>query len=172
MPRVPFPTSYAACRDDFRASAEHAGAAATGTPITATGPDGLGLMTPLARHALDSPGDRWTRSTFPGTAVVNTVRAGCPPRRGKLAGGLADLVPTATFHAVKAEVGTRSDITMILAERSEHRVHLHCDRADHDHARIVEHHVRYSTPDDAAWPHTAIEHGRRVLDQALDAIGG
>lgn len=137
-----------------------------------TGFGAYGDTTLLARHALDSPGDRWTRSTFPGTVVVDTVRAGRPPRRGQLAGGLADLVPTATFHAVTAEVGTRSDITMILAERSEHWVHLHGDRADPDHARIVEHHMRCSTPDDAACQHTATEHGRRVLDQALDAISG
>ncbi len=55
MPRVPFPTSYTACRDDFRESAEHAGAAATGTPITATGPDGLGLTIDVAVLGPPSP---------------------------------------------------------------------------------------------------------------------
>ena len=135
-----------------------------------TGYGAYGDMTLLARHEPETPGDRWTRTVFADVDVVNTARPGDSSRRGQIAGGLADVVPHATFHAVTAELGTRSDITMILAERAEHWVHRHGDRDDPEHARILEHHLRCSTPDEAAWQAAAIEHGRRVLDQALAAV--
>ena len=135
-----------------------------------TGYGAYGDLSLLVRHEPDSPGDAWTRSTFPGVAVVNTATPGTPLRRGQIAGGLADVVTGAEFHAVTVELGTRSEVTMILAERAEHWVHRHGDRNDPEHARIVDHHLRCSTPADTAWQHASVEQGRTVLDLALAAV--
>ena len=59
---------------------------------------------------------------------------------------------------------------MIINERAEHWVHLHGDRSEPEHARIVWEHRCRSTPDDPEWERSARAHGVAVLDAARQAF--
>ncbi len=137
-----------------------------------TGHGERGTYTLLSDAPAGTAADRWLRDAFDDTRIETTGEPGSAsaPRRGQLARGLHDVCPAAEWRSVTMELGTCSDTRMILAERSEHWVHLHGDRDDPDHARLVWEHRCCSTPDDANWEASARVHGRTVLDAALTAV--
>jgi hypothetical protein len=119
--------------------------------------------------APDDPDDAWLRELFTGEHVECTRAddATTGPKHGQLATGLAEVVPGARWRTVTFELGTISDTRMLVNERAEHWVHLHGDRQDPDHARIVWEHRIGSTPDDPAWEAGARRHGARIIGHAL-----
>ncbi|CAN5834169.1 MAG: DUF2817 domain-containing protein [Ilumatobacteraceae bacterium] len=138
-----------------------------------TGHGAFGTCTLLSHDVAGTAGDAWLRRWFSAERIEAT--AGNPdatavPKVGQLARGLAQLLPAAQYHDVTFELGTVRETRMILAERAEHWVHRHGDRDDPAHAAAVWEHRICSTPDDPGWERSALEHGRRVLDQALSAV--
>ncbi len=136
-----------------------------------TGHGPFGTYTMLSHSAPGDPDDAWLRTVFGDAQVECTASpdASTGPKHGQIAAGLADVVPGATWRTVTMELGTRSDTRMIINERAEHWVHLHGDRSNPEHARIVWDHRCGSTPDDAEWERSALAHGVAVLDAARAA---
>jgi predicted deacylase len=134
---------------------------------TGHGPPGSATL--LSHVAPDDPDDAWLRELFTGEHVECTRAddATTGPKHGQLATGLAEVVPGARWRTVTFELGTISDTRMLVNERAEHWVHLHGDRQDPDHARIVWEHRIGSTPDDPAWEAGARRHGARIIGHAL-----
>jgi hypothetical protein len=133
-----------------------------------TGHGPFGTYTLLSDVDEGGPADRWLRQVFDADRIecTTSVDATTPPKFGQIASGLGRLHPGATWRRVTMELGTISDVRMIVNERAEHWVHLRGDRADPEHARIVWDHRCGSTPDDPEWERTARRHGVSVLDAA------
>ncbi len=135
-----------------------------------TGHGEFGTYTLLSVAPPGSDDDAWIRQTFDAARIENTSTPDTtsPPKRGQIALGLADVVPSAaTWRTVTFELGTLSDTRMILNERAEHWVWHHGDPTDPRFADILWEHRCGSTPDDAEWERAALDHGRRTLDDAL-----
>jgi predicted deacylase len=137
-----------------------------------TGHGPAGTATLLSHVPADHADDAWLRAVFAGERVECTEApdATTGPKHGQIAAGLAERVPEARWRTVTMELGTISDTRMILNERSEHWVHLHGDRSDPAHARIVWEHRCGSTPDDPEWERAAREHGRRIVGRAIEVL--
>lgn len=88
---------------------------------------------------------------------------------GRLAAGLADVLPGCDLHSATVEFGTASGTRQLLASREELWVHVHGERRNPEHAAAVERYHRCFSPDDAAWEAGAMEQGRAILDDALRA---
>lgn len=141
-----------------------------------TGHGSFGTATLLAQVSPGSAPDRWVREHFAGERIEATLDNATPasprPKVGMLSVGLADVLTGTEYHAVTFELGTVGGTRMILAERAEHWVHFHGDRADPVHAAVVWEHRVCSTPDDRDWERRALDHGRRVLDLAVAGLTG
>jgi predicted deacylase len=127
----------------------------------------------LLSHVPDGHADEaWLRDVFDADRIESTWAPGATtgPKHGQIATGLGALVPGATWRTVTMELGTVSDTRMIVNERAEHWVHLHGDRSDPEHARIVWDHRCGSTPDDPEWERLARGHGVTVLDAAHSTV--
>jgi Protein of unknown function (DUF2817) len=137
-----------------------------------TGHGDYGTYTLLSDAPAGSVADRWLRDVFDGERVESTGEPGttASAKPGQLARGLNDVCSQAVWRTTTMEVGTCSDTRMILAERAEHWVHLHGDRNDPEHARLIWDHRCCSTPDDPDWESLAREHGRTVLDAAVAGV--
>lgn len=138
-----------------------------------TGHGAYGEPTILSDQPLGSDGDTWLRERFGDEVVEATVDnpdATSATKVGQIGHGLADVLPGADHRSVTLEIGTYRDTRMLLHERAEHWVHQHGDRSDPAHDAIVWEHRAASTPHDPAWVASAMRHGRRVLDAALDAV--
>jgi hypothetical protein len=138
-----------------------------------TGHGAYGTYTLLSPAAPGSPADRWLRERFDPErleATVDNPDTSSAPKTGQLMSGMASLLPGDDHHCLTFEVGTVKGTRMILAERAEHWVHRHGSRDDPTHAAAVWTHRVCSTPDDPAWEHTALDHGRAVLDAALATL--
>lgn len=137
-----------------------------------TGHGEFGTYTLLSHVPEDHPDDAWLRQVFDADRIECTYApaATTGPKHGQIAAGLADMVPGARWRTVTMELGTVSDTRMILNERAEHWVHVHGDRDDPEHARIVWEHRCGSTPDDPEWERLARAHGVEVLDAAHRAV--
>jgi hypothetical protein len=127
------------------------------------------LLSPVPEH---DPDDAWVREVFDDDRIEcpSAADATTGPEHGRIATGLADVVPGATWRTVTMELGTISDTRMIVNERAEHWVHVHGDRSVPEHARIVWDHRCGSTPDDPEWERLARLHGMAVLDAARTAV--
>ncbi|MEM9513245.1 MAG: DUF2817 domain-containing protein [Actinomycetota bacterium] len=139
-----------------------------------TGHGEFGTYTLLSVAPPESADDAWIRANFDASRIENTTEPDTtsPPKRGQIALGLHDVVPTATtWRTLTFELGTVSDTRMILNERAEHWVWHHGDPADPAYADILWEHRCGSTPDDPAWEQAALAHGERTLDDALAAMG-
>ncbi len=136
-----------------------------------TGHGEFGTYTLLSHVAEDHPDDAWLRRIFDADRIERTAapEATTGPKHGQIAVGLAEVVPDAVWRTVTMELGTISDTRMIINERAEHWVHLHGDRSNPAHARIVWDHRCGSTPDDPDWERSARIHGVAVLDAARRA---
>lgn len=155
------------------AQAHLAGAEVVLTVDLHTGHGKFGTFTLLSHVPSGTDGDRWLRRWFDDDHIE--VTAGNPDatsatRVGQLAKGMADVLTDTDYHDVTFELGTVGSTRMILAERAEHWVHRHGDRDEPVHAAAIWEHRVCSTPDDPEWERLALEHGRRVLDQALTAV--
>ncbi len=154
-----------------------------------TGHGDRGTYTLLSHVPVDHPDDAWLRRVFDADRIECTsssvdgsaegsvdgsadrdADATTGSKHGQIATGLASVVPDAAWRTVTMELGTISDTRMILNERAEHWVHVHGDRSDPDHARIVWDHRCGSTPDDPDWERSARAHGAVVLDAARDPL--
>jgi predicted deacylase len=133
-----------------------------------TGHGAFGTYTLLSPVPDGHPDDAWLRDVFDGDRIESTAAADATtgPKHGQIPTGLASVVPTAVWRTVTMELGTISDTRMIINERAEHWVHVHGDRSDAVHARIVWDHRCGSTPDDPEWERLARLHGVAVLDAA------
>lgn len=139
-----------------------------------TGHGAFGSCTMLSHVDEDDPTDGWLRDVFGADAVECTASADATTGRkhGQIALGLGSVVPGAQWRTVTMELGTISDTRMIINERAEHWVHLHGDRSNPEHARIVWDHRCGSTPDDPEWEVSARAHGVAVLDAARSTLVG
>lgn len=138
-----------------------------------TGHGAFGTCTLLSHVPAGTVGDAWLQGCFSAERIEVTVgnaEATSAPKVGQLAKGLGQLIPAAEYHDVTFELGTFDELRMILAERAEHWVHFFGDRHDPAHAAAVWEHRICSTPDDPEWERSALDHGHRVLDQAITAV--
>ena len=85
---------------------------------------------------------------------------------GRLAAGLADVLPGSDLHSATVEFGTASGTRQLLASQEELWVHVHGDRREPDHAAAVDRYHRCFSPDDPAWEAGAMEQGRAILADA------
>ncbi len=148
-----------------------------------TGHGRYGTRTILSRAPRGSSDDEWACRVFGSGVVEATVgnpEATSAPKQGQLAPGLVASLGAAIGRSFTLELGTRSETRMIAAEHVEHWLHRRgvrgpgaldggAEPADAD--GVWEHRI-CSIPDDPEWERQAIEHGRVVLDAALDAVVG
>jgi hypothetical protein len=125
-----------------------------------TGHGSRGTYTLLSNVPTDSPEHRWLAARFDGDRIESSA----PPKQCSIAPGLGAFLGAGGHHCLTLELGTRSDIPMILAERSEHWVHTNGRRDEHP--EVIWNHRVCSIPDDAEWEGLGREHGRLVLDAA------
>lgn len=140
-----------------------------------TGHGEWGSYTLLSNAVAGSDEQDWISCCF-GSERVEVTRdnpdATTPEKFGQLARGVAELLPGTAYRSLTFELGTVDDFTMILAERREHWLHLHGDRASAAGYEIAWHHRNCSIPDSREWESSAREHGRRVLGQAMQGLFG
>ena len=107
-----------------------------------TGHGRYGTYTLLSGAPEGSADDQWLRRRFdPDRIEVTAGRVG-RERVGLLMAGLPDVLPGVEYHTATFELGTVGGTRMLLAERAEHWVHHHGNRADPVHAAAVwEHRV-------------------------------
>ncbi len=135
-----------------------------------TGHGAFGTATVLTRSPAGSPEERWLRATFAGTDLEvsgDGTDGQVVSKGGQLRLGIEDVVGAPVSRSATFELGTRSETTMIIAERAEHWVHRFGDRADPTHAEVIEHHLRCSVPDDPAWQAGALRLGGDALGRAI-----
>jgi len=89
---------------------------------------------------------------------------------GRLAAGLATVLPHCTYNSATVEFGTASGTRQLLASREELWVQVHGDRSDPGQLAAVDRYHRCFSPDDEAWEQGALQQGRSVLDAALRAV--
>lgn len=75
-------------------------------------------------------------------------------------------------QALSLDVRTVTDLSRILAERSEHWLHRRGDRASADGRAIAWTHRTCSIPDSREWDALALGHGQRVLGDAIRGLFG
>ncbi len=140
-----------------------------------TGHGPFGTCTLLSNAAPGSEEQAFTRRCFDGSRIeypAGDPAATTPDKRGQLARGVAELLPGTAYHSVTFELGTVDDLTMILAERSEHWLHRRGDRASAEGRAIAWTHRTCSIPDSREWEALALAHGRRVLGDAMTGLFG
>jgi hypothetical protein len=138
-----------------------------------TGHGELGTCTLLSNAAAGSEEQAWLSRRFDAERIEVTrdnPGATTPDKFGQLARGAAELLPGVAYRSLTLELGTVDDLTMILAERREHWLHLHGDRASAKGLEIAWHHRTCSIPDSREWEASARAHGRRVLGEAMQGL--
>lgn len=157
--------------DVFRAHV--AGAAEALTIDLHTGHGAFGTYTLLSNASEDAPEHAWLAARFDAERIEVTrdnPDASTPDKRGQLARGVEELLPGTAYRSMTFELGTQDDLTVILAERAEHWLHRHGDRASAEGREIAWRHRVASIPDSAEWEAAAIAHGRTVLDDAVRGL--
>jgi hypothetical protein len=140
-----------------------------------TGHGEFGTYTLLSNAAAGSDEHAWISRWFDPERIEVTrdnPEASTPDKFGQLARGVAELLPGTAHRSLSFELGTVDDLSMILAERREHWLHRHGDRASAAGHEIAWQHRTCSIPDSREWEASAREHGRRVLCDAMRGLFG
>ena len=140
-----------------------------------TGHGEHGSYTLLSNATADSEEHAWLERCFDPERIEVTrdnPDASTPDKEGQLARGAAELLPGTAYRSVTFELGTVEDMRMILAERQEHWLHRHGDRASAEGRAIAWEHRVCSIPDSREWEAAAREHGRRVLGDGMAGLFG
>lgn len=153
----------------------HAGAAQEALLVDLhTGFGGFGECTLLSAHPQQSPEQRWIERAFAGFRIEVTEDSpdpATPRKHGQLAMGIRDEIPGVAFRSVTVEIGTYGDERMLQAERHEHWLHRHGERASAQGDAIAREHRECSCPDDDGWRERTLDHGRAVIAAGLRALG-
>ncbi len=140
-----------------------------------TGHGAPGTYTILSDSPPGSELDGWLATHFEAERIEATVDnpgATTAHKVGQIGHGLAEILPSSTHRSVTLELGTVSDTRMVLAGRAENWVHHHGDRGSAEGRAAVWANRLCYTPDDPAWAHQSLAHGRAVLDTALRSVVG
>jgi len=136
-----------------------------------TGVGPLGALTLLSSQPPGSPQDGFLRAAFGDVdAMVGNPTSASTPKSGPIAAGIADVLPRAECFAVTPEIGTAGDMEQLAATYQEQWVHRVGDLDEPEHRRARWRYRCCFTPDDREWERTALDGGRRLLDQAISAV--
>jgi polar amino acid transport system ATP-binding protein len=157
---------------------EAVGRLAAGIPHTLcldlhTGDGAYGTCLILSRSAAGSTAHEWTAERFHFVEVRPAAGDPVDPgggHGGHLAPGLGGVLDSA-HRALTVEFGTVPDDQQVVAARLENWLYHHGDRSDPAWAHVLEENRANYTPEDPEWVRTCLAQGRRVLDEALAALG-
>lgn len=138
-----------------------------------TGHGDYGTYTLLSGKEIGSDQDIWLRSQF-GDANVEAT-SGNPDaetglKHGQIASGLARLVENGAYYSTLLEFGTVDAIELLSATYLE-GWHARCGTRDlHEGIKAVWRYRTCFTPNDPEWVENAMQQGRTVLHNAVEAI--
>jgi predicted deacylase len=140
-----------------------------------TGEGPMGEVTLLSAEAVGSQRDDFVRRHFAPwqirSAADSAAAVGSTVKNGHIASGFGDVLAEALCIAATVEFGTASDIAQLVATYHEQWVYRRGDRRVPEHAAASAAYRACFTPDDPAWSAKALADGRRLLDDALAAVG-
>jgi hypothetical protein len=136
-----------------------------------TGHGPRSAVTALSDQPPGTMQDAMLRSLFDRVeATVGDPGATTGPKSGRIASGLAQVLPGATCVATSLEVGTTPDLEQLAATYQEQWVHRCGDRADPAHAAAIWRYRACFTPEDPTWESAGVTALRTHLDRALAAV--
>ena len=138
-----------------------------------TGLGTSGSYTLLSNHPAHSPEHAFLRASFDAARLEVTIDNASrvtAEKHGQLARGVARDLPGVAVRSLTFELGTHSPERILLAERRENWLHHHGDRNSELGRAIAWEHRECSCPDSEEWRCLALEHGRKLLQDALRAV--